>query len=360
MENNITYNRFEINDNLSMGENGFSYYDDILERNAFNRIILSTILNLHKKKYLEVNTNEKNELIINILSNNETLKESEYFVYECLKHIDKDENGIITLDEFNASENTIFAKNKKNIRELIYQEAMKDGLINVEKYKMKRKYFFKTIASALISPPIMAVFLGIILEYIFILIPILYIAYYILKISDLNKIKKSLINSDIMKYSSKKELKNLGIDFSPFIVIFILNYFFLRYSGRIISDGNLSLIIFLVETLILLILPIKYYTKFMKTDIITEKAISLKQNLQNLANFLKEYSLMEDRKSIEIHLWDIYLILSVLLNINKTITQELKFEISNNHKNKEIEKQFDFYENKYFYINDKNEKVYLD
>ena len=121
MKNDSNYNRFDIDENYSMGENGFLYYEDILENKALNKIILSTILNLHKKKYLEINTNEKNELIIKINSGTESLKKSELFIYECLKCIDKDENGTITLNEFNTSENKIFANNKKNIKELIYQ-----------------------------------------------------------------------------------------------------------------------------------------------------------------------------------------------------------------------------------------------
>lgn len=116
MQSNIEYNRFEIDENLSMGENGFLYYNDFMEKNAYNRIILSTILTLHKKGYAEINTNEKNELIIKIISGTQNLKKSEYFIYECLKHIDKDENGTITLSEFNTSENTIFAKNKKILK----------------------------------------------------------------------------------------------------------------------------------------------------------------------------------------------------------------------------------------------------
>ncbi len=50
MKNNSNYNRFDIDENYSMGENGLLYYEDILEKTVLNRIILSSILNLHKKK----------------------------------------------------------------------------------------------------------------------------------------------------------------------------------------------------------------------------------------------------------------------------------------------------------------------
>ena len=208
METTIKYNIFEIDENLSMGENGFLYYKDFMEKNAYNRIILSTILNLHKKGYAEVDTN------------------------------------------------------KKNI-----------------------------------------------------------------------------------------------IEFIICFIIFFANYYILKSLNLLVPN---VLLFVAIETIIILIYAIKNYINFMKIDILSNKAISTQQNLQSLANFLKDYSLIENRKSIEIHLWDIYLILSVLLNINKTITKELKFEISDNNKNKKKEKQFDFYENKYFYINDKNEKIYID
>ena len=65
-------------------------------------------------------------------------------------------------------------------------------------------------------------------------------------------------------------------------------------------------------------------------------------------------------KSIEIHLWDNYLIISVLLDINKTIPKELNLSLSNKNRNIKTEIKFDYYENKYFYINDKNEKIYIE
>lgn len=356
MESTIKYNRFEIDDNLSMGENGFLYYNDFMENNAYNRIILSSILNLHKKRYVEIETNEKNELIIKIITGTQNLKISEYFIYECLKQIDKDENGTITLNEFNTSENTIFAKNKKNIKELIYQEALDDDLIDKEKYSMKRTYFFRILSILCILAPMAYLY-----KFVLIILGVLLLILIDFKMSkpkdELNKLKESLINSDIMKYGSKNELKKIIIEFIICFIIFFANYYILNYLNLLVPN---TLLLIAIETIIILIYAIKNYIKFIKIDILSDKAISTQQNLQSLANFLKDYSLIENRKSIEIHLWDIYLILSVLLNINKTITKELKFEISDNHKNKEIEKQFDFYENKYFYINDKNEKVYLD
>ena len=60
------YNRNDIDENFSMGESALLYYDDILEKNVLNRIIISTILRLHKKGYVELNKTNENELVINI------------------------------------------------------------------------------------------------------------------------------------------------------------------------------------------------------------------------------------------------------------------------------------------------------
>ena len=65
---NKSYNRFKIDNTLSMGENGFLYYNDIIKKNSFNRIIISSIFNLYKKNCIQVDTNKKNELIIKVLS----------------------------------------------------------------------------------------------------------------------------------------------------------------------------------------------------------------------------------------------------------------------------------------------------
>lgn len=135
---------------------------------------------------------------------------------------------------------------------------------------------------------------------------------------ELNNLKESLINSDIMKYGAKNELRKIIIEFIICFIIFFVNYYILKSLNLLVPD---ILLLVAIETIIILIYAIKNYINFMKIDILSNKAISTQQNLQSLANFLKDYSLIENRKSIEIHLWDIYLILSVLLNINKTITK---------------------------------------
>ena len=350
MDNNVNYNRYEIDEKYSMGENGFLYYNNILKKKTYNNIILSSILNLHKKKYLKIEKNEKNTLEIRILSNTSPLKKSELFIFECLKRIDKNKNGLITLNELTASNNLVFAKNKKNIKELIYDELLDDGLIDKEKYNIKRNYLFKAFAALIVSP-IIIIFLFYFLFIFF--IPLLFAAQ--LTNDDLRKLKNSLTNSDIMRYTSKNNFKNIIKNIFPYIILFFVNFIYMYFLYRLIPDENISIIIIQIESLLLFIIAIICFIKFIKTNFLTDKAIDLKNKLQELALFLKDYSLIVERQSLEIYLWDTYLILSVLLNINKVIPKEFKINLA---KKREI--FFDFYENKYYYINRKNEIVYID
>lgn len=352
---NKFYNRFNIDNTLSMGENGFLYYNDIIKKESFNRIILSSIFNLYKKKCINIDTNEKNELIIKVLSIKENLKKSEYFIYECLKKIDKDENGTITLNEFNAQENKVFAKNKKSIKELIFNEAIEDGLIDTEKYNLKKEYFFKTLVFIFYIIP-MAFFPK---NYLIMLVLLMVIITEIKKIipkNELRKIKDKLIYSNTIKKSTNNKYDILLLIILG-VIISIVNYIIFNKMYFIVAN---VLLIFIAEALIFLFFIIRNYYKFIKINIFTNKAISIKQELVGLSNFLKDYSLIENRKSIEINLWDNYLIFSVLFNINNTIPKELKIEFFDKSKNQKIEKQFDYYENKFFYKNEKNEKIYLE
>lgn len=137
--------KYDFNEKLSIGESALIYYNSILKKDVFNRIIISTILKLHKKGYVELNNTKNNELIIKIKNGTKDLRISEKFIYECLKCIDTDGDSILTLNEFKISENNVFATQKNNIKELIIQEAMKDELIDIKKFKKKRMYFFRTL-----------------------------------------------------------------------------------------------------------------------------------------------------------------------------------------------------------------------
>jgi uncharacterized membrane protein len=54
----------------------------------------------------------------------------------------------------------------------------------------------------------------------------------------------------------------------------------------------------------------------------TSKGRELNQKLEGLKNYLKDYSLMDEREAKEIELWDDYLIYSVMFGQNKKIIEE--------------------------------------
>lgn len=109
----------------------------------------------------------------------------------------------------------------------------------------------------------------------------------------------------------------------------------------------------------MLIFAIVEYIKFNRANVYADKAILYKQKLERFGNYLKDYSLIKERNAIEVYLWEDYLTFSVLLGINRNITKEIKINLSNDTEKKN-EIKYDYYENKYFYINDKNEKIYVD
>jgi len=359
----IKYNRNDIDKNLSMGEYALLYYDNIVEKNTLNKIIISNILRLYKKGYLELNNNKENKLEIKIKDSKESLKISEIFIYECLKVIDSNNDLILTLDEFSAYENNVFSKYKNQIKELIIQEAMTDKLINIEKFKKKRKYFFRALEVLVIF--ISSFLIGFINEFstiILIIVTAIIVALgrtgNLIKATNysknsLKKLKTKLLNDEIMQYSSKTENKKILIEFTLFIIIYYMHLYLAREV--FIYIGNL----FVIELIIMLIFAIVEYIKFNRADIYTDKAILYKQKLEAFGKYLKDYSLIKERNAIEVYLWEDYLTFSVLLGINRNITKEIKINLSNDTEKKN-EIQYDYYENKYFYINDKNEKIYVD
>lgn len=100
------------------------------------------------------------------------------------------------------------------------------------------------------------------------------------------------------------------------------------------------------------------YKKFISIDIYTQKAKEEKKKLNELKKYLENYSLINKREILEIYLWEQYLVYATIFNINRNINEilEVNLEEETNDK-KEI--QFDFYENKYFKIDSKNQKIYL-
>ncbi len=54
----------------------------------------------------------------------------------------------------------------------------------------------------------------------------------------------------------------------------------------------------------------------------TTKGRELNQKLEGLKNYLKDYSMLDEREAKELELWDDYLIYSVMFGQNKKIMEE--------------------------------------
>lgn len=337
------YNREIISNNLSMGEYALLHYNDILDKTVFNRIIISTILQLHLKGFIELNRNNDNKLIIKIKDSTTKLKTSEVFIYDCLKSLDIDNNTVVTLDEFNITSTKVFVKNKNRIKKIIIQEALEDNLIDIDKYTKKRTYFFRTLRILLfiiltISIPNSKILLSI---FIF-LLPILGNNIQTLKSSFTHVSKHSLNNNDIIP-NTKIEFKDIFLELLICLCICFLNIHLLMQ----ISLYSNTILVYCAELIISLIFVFISYDKFRKSDGISDKALQFKQNLNGLENFLKDYSLIENKKTIDIHIWEDYLAFSVLLGINETITDELKINLSSVPNTST--RYYDYYENRYRY-----------
>lgn len=144
------YVRDEMNSEISMGEVSLLCDEKILDKNVMNRIITSTILQLHLKKYLQFNKDEKGKVNIKIQDSKEQLKKTEKLILKCLKASDIEKDNQLQLEEITRSNNQIFYKNKKQLKDLIIEESIEDGYIAQEKLKLKEKYFNTMLSNILV------------------------------------------------------------------------------------------------------------------------------------------------------------------------------------------------------------------
>lgn len=146
------YFRDEINLKMSMGEVALICYENILDKKIINRIIISTILELHLKKYIKLSKDIKGKIFIQIEDSNEELRKSEKLILQGLKESDIEKDNKLELEEITGTKNQIFSKNKRNIKDLILTEALEDGYIDGEKLELKQNYFnnYKSLISLII------------------------------------------------------------------------------------------------------------------------------------------------------------------------------------------------------------------
>ncbi len=135
------YVRDEMNAKISMGEVSLLCDEKILDKKVTNRIITSTILQLHLKKQIQFNKDQKGKIILQIQNAKEPLKKTENLILKCLKASDIEKDNQLQLEEITRSNNQIFRKNRKQLKDFIIEESIEDGYIDKEKLKLKEKYF---------------------------------------------------------------------------------------------------------------------------------------------------------------------------------------------------------------------------
>lgn len=144
------YVRDEMNSEISMGEVALLCDEKILDKNVMSRIITSTILQLHLKKQIQFNKDEKGKVIIQIQNSKEQLKKTEKLILKCLKASDIEKDNKLQLEEITRSDNQFFYNNKKQLKDSIIKESIEDGYINQEKLKLKEKYFHTMMSMILL------------------------------------------------------------------------------------------------------------------------------------------------------------------------------------------------------------------
>ena len=135
------YVRDEINSEISMGEVSLLCDEKILDKKVMNRIITSTILQLHLKQYIQFNKDEKEKVIIQIQNAKEPLRKTEKLIFKCLKESDIEKDNQLKLEEITRRNNQVFYNNKKQLKDLIIEESIEDGYIDKRKLQLKEKYF---------------------------------------------------------------------------------------------------------------------------------------------------------------------------------------------------------------------------
>ena len=164
----IEYYREELNKDITMGEIGLLYYEDVFRGSVLKKIIASTILMLHIKKYIKIETEQDQETVIIFKENEknmEPLKESEKFILNCLKNSDINNDGKIKTRELKIEASALINKEKKKIKESIVRDAINNEYIDEDKLKKRQNHF--NIAVTLLIGILFAIGFGALVTIIF-------------------------------------------------------------------------------------------------------------------------------------------------------------------------------------------------
>ena len=138
------------------------------------------------------------------------------------------------------------------------------------------------------------------------------------------------------KQNIKREIiKKITISIIMYIVIFILfnksPYIFNKYVANNDSFIILFFIIMLILFFTMIIYPYKtavyiktyYFMNKLNPYIRNKKAKEINEKLEGLKNYIKDYSMINERKKEEIDIWEDYLIYSVIFDENIKIVKDV-------------------------------------
>ncbi len=160
-----------------------------------------------------------------------------------------------------------------------------------------------------------------------------------------SKIVEECINKKLLttKNDYKKKRNKKIIIYVMMMVIFTLIFNFLpdifNNSVTSLSEGTIAILLLIIFAgfVIMIIMPfililrLFIYMIMNRLDpyVRTKEAMELNEKMNGLENFMKDFSILEERKSQELKLWKYYLIYSVLFEQNTITKDELLLKLKN-------------------------------
>lgn len=244
-----------------------------------SNIIAATILDLTLKKYIRIK-NEKNEVFIKILKplNNE-LSKDEMAIYKILSETAKGQ------EEFNIADIKDFAKEKYDRYNDLVNQFVNSSRESLYKYKLvdkSQQKEFRKSQKAETKLWLLKVFVEfVIILFIFGLIPVIDIDY---------------INA-------------FGI-------------------GHRANFGVLSL--FMIPILTTIFIKNKLLIKIQnKIAVLTQKGVEEQEQLKALANYMKDFSMIDEREVVSLIIWEKYLVYATAFGISEEVIKQMQIKYPN-------------------------------
>ena len=151
----------------------------------------------------------------------------------------------------------------------------------------------------------------------------------------ITNVQKDAVNDGLLKESKiewKKFIRVLTLSISLIaLMIFIYAILFNDFVNNPNNIENWKLFIMVFAILLIVYLPIyigiyfsTYIIKSKKNSYIrTAKGEAINENLEGLKNYLKDFSLMNEKNEKSLILWEDYLIYAVIFNQNTKVVKSM-------------------------------------